>query len=229
MRTPAFIPRAISWFRRRWFIYLSDLAYVGLVYLDRYLVLVFLGLTATAVFTFYWGLANALQTIVLAALVQTGRPRLIILAGEGDNRGWQAELRRQLALALALALAMAAANFGLTETVIRLLPPGRIPADRTLFALLLGAVVLRCCSDVVNSGLISRGRDHAYAVANLLGVAATLAAVPLAAAAWGLTGAALALVLVAALLLVLRTSLLLARRGYSGAAGGGAIIANSIP
>lgn len=214
LTVPIEVAWAQHWMRRRWFIYLSELGYVGLVYLDRYLVLLFLGLTATAIYTFYWALANALQTIVLAGLVQVGRPRLIVAAGRRDAPEWWAEVRRQLTRTFLVSLVLAALNFGVTEVIIALMPQGTMPADRTLFALLLAAAVLRSCSDVFNSGLIGHKLDRAYAAVNVLGVAVTLIVAPLAMMAWGLVGAGIALVLVAGILVTLRAILL--TRGTSG-------------
>lgn len=208
LSAPIDVAWAGQWLRTRWFIYLSDLGYVGLIYLDRYLVLLLLGLTATAVYTFYWALANALQTIVLAGMVQAGRPRLILAAGRGDRAGWRAEIFRQLRSTFFVALALAVLNLGITDAIIQLMPQGKLPTNHMLFALLLAAAVLRSCSDVLNSGLIGQNRDAAYAAVNLLGIATTLVVAPLAMLAWGLQGAGIALVLVSGALVALRAALL---------------------
>lgn len=213
LSVPVDLDWARQWMRHRWFIYLSELGYVGLAYFDRYLVLLFLGLEATAVYTFYWALANALQTIVLAGLVQVGRPRLIVAAGQGALPEWRAETRRQLTITFFAALVLAILNFGVTAEITALMPEGTLPTDGALFALLLGAAILRSCSDVLNSGLIGHKLDRAYAAVNLLGLAATLIVAPLAMMAWGLRGAGAALVFVAATLLGLRAILLM--RGTS--------------
>lgn len=209
---------AAHWLKRRWFIYLSDLGYVGLLYLDRYLVLLMLGLTTTAIYTFYWALANAVQTIVLASVVQVGRPRLVVAASRAAAGEWRSEMRSQLTRTCAVSLGLAALGFGATTVITLILPPGMIPSDPVLFALLLGATVLRCCSEVLNSGLISRRRDGAYAAVNLSGLTVTLVAVPLAALAGGVHGVGAALAIVAAALLALRVRLAGTETGERGAA-----------
>lgn len=212
MSAPIDLAWAKRWFRTRWFIYLSDVGYVGLVYLDRYLVLLVLGLAATAIYTFYWSLANALQTIVLTSLVQTGRPQLILAARLADAPGWRTEIFRQLRHTIAAASALALLNFTATEAITRLLPAGQLPHGRGLFAMLLAAAVLRSASDVLNSGLISRNRDQAYATVNLQGIAATLAIAPVAMLIGGLAGAGAALLIISAGLGTLRAFLLFADR-----------------
>lgn len=206
---------AKQWVRTRWFIYLSDLAYVGLVYFDRYIVVLVLGLAATAVYAFYWALANALQTIILTALVQIAGPRLIRAARQGGAAAWHAEMRQQMAKTAGLALILAALNFGATEAIIFLAPEGKVPVDRGLFLLLLLAAVIRCCSDMLNAGLMSLKQDKSYAAVNLLGLAVTVVVGPIAMLLWGLAGAGVALVLTATTLLAFR--LILIRRGLPNA------------
>lgn len=155
--------------RRAWFIYFSDLGIVGLGYADRFVLNALLGLAATGIYSFYFSITNALQTLIATAVVQLAMPRMVRAFRSGDIAAWRRELRREMLRTVAFSVAFGLGIFVLTEAIFRLFP-GRFPVDRTLLAIMLVAAVVRSASDLLNVALTSAGRDRAYALGNVLGM-----------------------------------------------------------
>jgi O-antigen/teichoic acid export membrane protein len=208
LERPVKLAWAIDRVRGSWFIYLSDLGLVGLIFLDRYIVGYMLGLTATGIYTFYWSITNALQTLIMTAVVQIALPRMIrAFRGEAGLQ-WGAELRRQLSKTLILSLILSLCIYILTELIIRFSPAGRFPVDRPLFLLLLISAVIRACSDMLNVGLTSTGEDKYYAATNFFGMFVTVCLGFLCMYLFGLVGAGISMVSTSVSLLFARMLLL---------------------
>lgn len=197
-----------AWARKRitrfWYIYVSDISVVGLVYLDRYIVSFLLGLAATGVYSFYWSITNALQTLMMTAVVQVALPHMVKAFRTADPAIWKGELRHQTIKTLSFAVVLALAIFMLTEMIIQLSPPGRFPQFHALLVLLLLASVVRSCSDLLNVGITSSGNDRLYAITNFFGVVMTVGSSALLLWLFGLIGAGISALLTATLLLVIR-------------------------
>ncbi len=184
--------------RRSWYIYLSDLGLVGLSYLDRFIVTFVLGLAATGVYSFYWSITFALQTLVATAVVQVALPRLLraFRAGPGEFRhALGAEMAKTLLFSGALAVMISAA-----VELIFLVSPRRFPEDHALLLLLLAAATARSCAELLNVAIASSGRDRTYAVTNVLGIVLTVGFNVVLLRAIGLAGAALGSLLTALVL-----------------------------
>lgn len=190
--------------RNGWYIYFSDLGLVGLGYADRFIVNGILGLTATGIYTFYWSITNALQTLIATAVVQLALPRMIRVFRTGSASAWNAALRREVLKTLGYAIVLSVVIFLATEAIIRLSPPGKFPVFHSLLALLLLAAVVRSCSDLLNIAITSTGRDRAYAVTNVFGMFLTLAFGASFMWLFGLLGAGLSAVATASVLLLVR-------------------------
>ncbi|MCK7472605.1 MAG: hypothetical protein MZV49_01555 [Rhodopseudomonas palustris] len=59
--------------KRSFIIYVSDLAFIGSQFIDRYLVTLFLGLELTGVYFLYWSVANAVTTLVSITTLRVQR------------------------------------------------------------------------------------------------------------------------------------------------------------
>lgn len=190
--------------RTAWYIYFSDLGIVGLGYADRFILNALLGLTATGIYSFYFSITNALQTLIATAVVQLALPRMVRAARGGDRAEWRAELRRQMTKTLAYAGVLGAIIFVATEVIFYVSPEGRFPVYRTLLAVMLLAATIRSGSDLLNISITSMGRDRAYAATNVAGV--VMALVFGASFMWlfGLIGAGLSAVATASSLFVIR-------------------------
>lgn len=190
--------------REAWYIYFSDLGIVGLGYADRFILNALLGLAATGIYSFYFSITNALQTLIATAVVQLALPRMVRAARGGDRAEWRAELRRQMAKTLAYSAALAAIIFVATEVIFYVSPEGRFPVYRTLLVVMLLAAIIRSASDLLNVAITSMGRDHAYAATNVVGVLLALVFGAGFMWAFGLIGAGLSAVATATSLLVIR-------------------------
>ena len=213
---------SLQWARRRitrfWYIYLSDVSIVGLIYVDRYIVSVFLGLAATGIYSFYWSITNALQTLMMTAVVQVALPRMVKAFRSGDPDRWRIELRHQTIKTLIMATVLGVAVFILTEAIIYFGPEGRFPVARGLFTLLLLASIIRCSSDLMNVGITSSGNDKRYAFTNLVGVFLSIALAALGLHLFGLIGVGLSSLLTSIILLSIRFAYLrTVRVGQDGA------------
>ena len=201
-------PVTLGWARERvsryWYIYLSDVSIVGLVYVDRYIVSFLLGLVATGIYSFYWSITNALQTLMMTAVVQVALPRMVKAFRSGDPAAWRAELGHQILKTAGFALVLSVAIYGMTEAIIQFSPPGRFPVARPLFLLLLAAAVVRSCSDLLNVGITSSGNDRHYAVTNLAGVVLTVVLSAVCLSLFGLIGAGISSLATAGILVVMR-------------------------
>lgn len=161
--------------RNAWYIYFSDLGIVGLGYADRFILNALLGLTATGVYSFYFSITNALQTLIATAVVQLALPRMVRAFRGGDPAEWQAELRRQMVKTLAFAGVLSLLIFAATELIFHLAPAGRFPVYRVLLAIMLLAATIRSGSDLLNVSITSMGRDRMYAINNVAGVVVAIA------------------------------------------------------
>jgi O-antigen/teichoic acid export membrane protein len=192
-----------------WFIYLSDLGLVGLIYVDRYIVGAMLGLALTGVYTFFWSLTNALQTLVQTAVVQLALPPLVIAVKEGGTSVWRATLRTEFIRTLVISVVLSVAIYLASEVIIEVLGMQSLREHRLVFILLLLAAVLRSCSDLLNAGLTSLTLDRYYAIINIGGILLSVVLASAGIALFGLNGAGFAAVITAGLLTAVRVALLL--------------------
>lgn len=161
--------------RRAWYIYFSDLGIVGLGYADRFILNALLGLVATGIYSFYFSITNALQTLISTAVVQLALPRMVRAFRGGDPAEWQAELRRQMIKTMTFAAVFSVGIFLATELIFHFAPAGRFPVFRVLLAIMLLAATIRSGSDLLNVSITSMGRDRMYAVNNVAGVIVAIA------------------------------------------------------
>jgi O-antigen/teichoic acid export membrane protein len=201
-------PIDFSWIKlrlsRSWHIYLSDLGLIGLTYLDRYIVSFVLGLAATGIYTFFWSLTNALQTLVATSVVQLALPVMVSTFNSGNRQAWRTTLRREFLKTIVTSTLLAVAIFAVSEVLLRYLGMQELREYRMLFLAMLGAAVLRSCSDLANIGITSTGGDRSYAAINATGVLLSALLSLAGSYLFGLTGTAVAALATAIILLVVR-------------------------
>ena len=179
--------------------YVKDITGVAGVFLDRFLVSLFLGLEMTGVYTFFWAVANVASSLIgvvlqthIVALMQAGEDRFagVLRRLQIDVLGWSA----------VLAVGAVAAMPLLLPFLGRPLLQDYLP----VFWIIMLATLLRIGADSYGFVLLALHRDRAIAVISIAGAIASaglnLVLVPL----LGLYGAALAYVLTSAGLLVAR-------------------------
>ncbi|BCP51442.1 hypothetical protein K32_00590 [Kaistia sp. 32K] len=191
--------------REGWLIYLNDLALVGMVYLDRYIVDWFLDLRAVGVFVLHWSIANALHVLVSAAIVQVSLPDLVQARRDGGTEAWRRALAHMIARVAVAAIALGTLLLVATAFALPRLLGAGAPVDARLLGWMLLAMAIRLVADAVNYGLYSLGLDRPLALINLGAALASAVLGVLLVHAFGLTGTALAMIATASLLLVCRS------------------------
>ena len=57
--------------------YLESIAITVSVYIDRYLITLFLGLELTGVYVFFWSIGSALNNLIITGVIQFSRPKMV--------------------------------------------------------------------------------------------------------------------------------------------------------
>ncbi|MGK6325378.1 lipopolysaccharide biosynthesis protein [Sphingomonas sp. DT-51] len=201
-----------EWVTRRlkesWFIYLSDLGMIGSLYIDRYVVSFLLGLRQTGLYTFYWSLTNALQTLVGTAVVQLALPSVYKAYRGGSVSAWSAELRRQIMKVIGFASVLAVLILGASEIIFRVMAMRDLASHRGVFVMLLLATVTRSTSDVFNIGLMSIHKDRQYGYINMAGIVLSALLTFVSIKLFGFSGTALGALLTAVTLTSIRGRIL---------------------
>ncbi|SMF44025.1 Membrane protein involved in the export of O-antigen and teichoic acid [Azospirillum oryzae] len=149
-------------------LYAADLAAVSGLYLDRYLVSLFLGIEAAGTYFLFWSVANAANTLVTMGVMQIQRPRLIRawrIGGAASHR----RLARSFANRTAVAAVAISTAIGLAFQVGAPLA-GVLPVNTnisTIFWAVMAGTVVRTLSDFGAMAQYTAGLDAAMAMCNL--------------------------------------------------------------
>lgn len=188
-------PMRLRWVRKRmrkaWLIYISDMSNVGLVYADRYIVSLLLTLSLTGVYTFYWSLANALQTLIATAVLQVAIPALFKAYNTGSMKEWRAVMVWQFTKTAAVAFGLGVAIFISGNILVHFMNMPALGEHQGMFALLLLTAVVRSCTDLMGLGLNSLRKDGHYAFVNLSSVLLSIAMSVVLISTFGFIGAGL--------------------------------------
>lgn len=184
-------------------LYIKDLAGALNLYLDRFLVSLFLGLELTGVYTLFWSFGNVVHNLALASIVQPALPRLIDAARQGPVAFRSLERRLQIEVLAWTALLVVGAVFFM-PLILPFLDKPLLAANLPVFWIILGAMVLRIGADSYGFALLALHRDIAIALISVGGVAASAALNIALIPAFGLFGAAYAFVLTALALFAVR-------------------------
>lgn len=202
--SPLDFRRQIQQIRNGWLIYLNDVAIVGTLYLDRYVVGYFLGLKATGLFSLYWSVANAAHVLVTTAVIQIALPALVRAYRTSGAAHWLATLRGEAMKIVLAGVPLLVAIFVVAVFMLPLVGFYRFTEDPLLFLLMLVSVLPRLLGDLCSYGLYSRSKDSQFAGINLSGVLLAILLSVIMVNAWGLVGAAIAMNCTAVALLVIR-------------------------
>jgi len=178
--------------RRSWMIHISEICNVGLVYADRYIVSLLLTLSLTGVYTFYWSLANALQTLISTAVLQIAIPKLFKAYNDGSAEEWRRMMVRQFAKTAIAGLILGVTIFVAGRVVVEVMNMPALAEHEGVFALLLLTAAVRACTDLMGFGMSSLRKDGHYAVVNLSSVVISIGMSFLLISTLGFMGAGLA-------------------------------------
>jgi O-antigen/teichoic acid export membrane protein len=197
----------LAWFRAAigssWPFYLSELGVVGNLYLDRFLISLFLGLEATGIYTFFWSLANVVHTLSVNGVMQPHIPKLVEAAARGGE-AFRATKRNLQIETLIWATGLAGALSVALPLMLPLLGRPELQHNLGVFAIIAVATLMRMAADSLNFVLFALHRDRSIAAISLCGVALSALANSTLIPLLGLKGAACAYLMTGTFLLVLR-------------------------
>lgn len=186
--------------------YIKDISIAANLYLDRFLVSLFLGLELTGVYTFFWSMANVVHNLAVSAIFLPTMSKLVRSAKESMAE-FRALLRGAEWRTAGFAIVLALMVIAVTPFIIPYIDRPLLAAHLPVLVIVVAATVLRVGVDSYNYVLVALHRDRAIAVMSLI-------AVPLSAALYaglmplyGLNGAAVAYLVASLLLLVPRVVL----------------------
>jgi O-antigen/teichoic acid export membrane protein len=189
--------------------YLKDMSIAANLYLDRFLVSLFLGLELAGVYTFFWSIANVVHNLALYGVFQPHVAKLI-QAARGGAAEFQPVLRRIEIETGGFALMMAVGLIAAVPFLLPYLDRPLLAAHLTVFNIVVAATLLRLAADSYNFVLVALHHDRAMAVVSLLGVPLSAALLTTLIPLLGLNGAGIAYLVTGILLLAPR--LVLSRR-----------------
>ncbi|MGD9812726.1 MAG: hypothetical protein AB7U35_15585, partial [Sphingobium sp.] len=157
-------PLRWSWFKENvlasWRLYFSEVVAVFTLYIDRYLLSLFLTLDLVGVFVLFWQMASAVANLVGAGVLQVYRPRLIRAGRSSDADGFQSLYRESLlrshAAGLLLSLIAAPAAYFLIPFSKQPLAMQYLP----LLGLMLVCLQIRIWADAAKNAAYARRLDH---------------------------------------------------------------------
>jgi O-antigen/teichoic acid export membrane protein len=184
--------------------YIKDLTGAASLYLDRFVLSLFLGLELTGVYTLFWSIANVLHNLTVFSVVQPKLPALIEAGQKADPIEFR-DLERKLQIEAGSWIVLLAA--GASVALFVLLPFLERPAlydHLAIFWILLLATALRAAADGYGFVLLALHRDTAIAVVSVAGAIASVALNVVLIPLLGIIGAALAYVFTSAGMLMAR-------------------------
>ena len=193
-----------STIRKGWLVYLSDLGFLGTLYLDRYVVNHFLGLSLTGIFTLYWSVANAVHALVNTGDIQLVYPALVAAYNGGNQEEMRRLVRQTLFRVGALSVALSVVAGVCFPFVLGLIGKEDIAAYAPVFWVMLAGVCVRLVAEMFNIDLACRHLDRPWAVINMVSVFLSFGVSIFCIKTWGLMGAGVAAIVTYSVLILAR-------------------------
>jgi len=186
-----------AFFQRSTNFYLSDIGQSGVLYLDRFLVSSFLGLEATGVYTFFWSLTNAVNSLILNAVTTPLAPSVIAAVKSRQMPAIQQAYRTIVKEVSLWCLGLCAGLICIMPVILGYLGNSKISDHKLVFAAMIIATALRTVSEASDSVLYAYHADHKIALISLSAVVVSAVCIAALAPWLGLLGVALATCMVA--------------------------------
>ena len=172
-------------------LYIKDVSSTISMFLDRFLISLFLGLELTGVYTLFWSITNVVHSLAVYDIIKAQLPSLIV-SGRSNEPEFRAHERRlqieigswSLLLALGAAVAM--------PLLLPLLNQPLAQESLPVFWLILLATLLRIAADLYGSVLLALTRDRTIAWVAAAGALASAGLNLVLTPFFGLAGAATA-------------------------------------
>jgi O-antigen/teichoic acid export membrane protein len=181
--------------RKGLLLYVKDVSGTVSMFLDRFLISLFLGLELTGVYTLFWSIANVVHSLAVYGVMQAQLPHLVALAQEAKQTAFRAlERRLQIEIgAWILLLALGAAIA--TPLMLPFLQQPLVKDYLPVFWLILLATILRAAADAYGFVMLALHRDRAIAAIAAAGAVASAGLNLILTPLMGLWGASIAYVL----------------------------------
>jgi O-antigen/teichoic acid export membrane protein len=197
--------RHLQW-RWRWLLegvresvplYIHDLNLALSLYLDRFLISLFLGLELTGVYTFFWSVANMVHSLTIYGMLT---PQIATLLDAGKRGGAEfARIVRRLQIeTLSWATLLAAGAMAAVIVMLPFLNRPLLGQNLSLFWIIMAATLLRIGADGYSYLLYSLKRDDATAATSVAGTVMSAALNLILLPMMSVRGAAVAFLLTAA-------------------------------
>ena len=193
-----------STLRKGWLVYLSDLGFLGTLYLDRYVVNHFLGLSLTGVFTLYWSVANAVHALVNTGVIQLVFPALVAAYNVGKQEEMRRLVRQTLVRVGALSAVLSIGAGVCFPFVLELIGKEEIASYAPVFWVMLAGVCVRLVAEIYNIDLACRHLDRPWAIINMLSIFLSFGVSILCIKTGGLMGAGVAAIITYSALILAR-------------------------
>ncbi len=193
--------------RSSWRLYIKDVSATLGIFVDRFLISMFLGLELAGVYTLFWSIGNVVHSLVIVGMLQSQIAPLLAAGRKSDKtefrvvgrRLWTETAAWTIVLALGTAIAM--------PLLVPLLGRPLLQANFTVFWMILAATLLRIAADGYGFALLALSRDRAIAVIAGCGALASAAMNAVLTPTAGLWGAAISYAAVSSGLLAIRLAL----------------------
>lgn len=185
--------------------YVKDITGVASVFLDRFLVSLFLGLEMAGVYTFFWSVANVANSLV-GGVIQTHITALMQAGAASDSERFARAERRLQIDVLGWSALLAGSALAAMPLLLPFLGRPLLQDHLAVFWIIMLATLFRIGADGYGLVLLAHRRDRAIAVISVAGAIASAALNLLLVPFVGLYGAAFAYTLTSAGLLVARVS-----------------------
>lgn len=165
-------PLAANWYKthieQSWRIYLSDMISTATIYLDRYLITIFLSLELAGIYVLFWQVINAICNLVGASVLQVYRPRLILAYREEDNTQFKSLFWSSAYKTMGLTIFLSMASAIVVPFLIKFTDQPMAMQYLPLFWAMLGALLFRMGSDIGGYTLYAMHRDDLVLKAGIL-------------------------------------------------------------
>lgn len=190
----------------------GSLAMRGVEYSDRYFVQHYAGNASVGVYTFFYSIASVTQSFVITGVLEVFYPRALHAYQRRQRGEYSAHMKQMTLGAIGMAVVGVLLAAGAIFPMLRLVHNPLYGQHLAVLWLLLVSAVLSVAGYIPHYALYIRRRDQALLVANVLGLATSLAANAWLVPRHGVNGAAIASILANGVIVMAKGLMLLATR-----------------
>ena len=184
--------------------YVFDIGAAGSQYVDRFIITFLLGIEAAGIFTFFWSMVNAVNSLIIFGVMQPYSPKLISTAKIEDHARFAHTTRSLIREALLWSTGMCAAVFAITPVFLHFIKRPEFDGNYILYGTMCIAMIVRVSADCLHSVLYAKHKDILMAtvalVAMVFSAFVNFAFIDI----FGLFGAGYAMLATSILLLIMR-------------------------